>query len=90
MAQKHLPESNPARPAPESLRTVRLRIAFQILAALIIVLCILAWSLGHYQRFDFSRSHKFTLSNQSQETMWNLGSPAKITVYFSPSSLATG
>ncbi len=90
MAKKPSPESNSPRQAPESLRTVRLRIVFQILAALIIVLCLLGWSLGHYQRFDFSRSHKFTLSNQSQETMWNLGSPAKITVYFSPSSLATG
>jgi hypothetical protein len=62
----------------------------QILAALVMTLTVLCWSLGHYQRFDCSRSHKFELSNQSKETMWNLTSPVKITVYFSPSSLATG
>lgn len=77
-------------PKPKSLRTVRLRIGIQILAALVVTICILIWSLGHYRRFDFSRSHQFDLSNQSKETMWNLGSPAKITVYFSPTSLALG
>jgi hypothetical protein len=75
---------------PLSLRSVKLRVTIQILAAVIVAMSILGWSLGHYRRFDFSRSHKFELSNQSKETMWNLGSPAKITVYFSPSSLAVG
>ena len=75
---------------PRSLRTIRLRVTLQIVAALAVTLCILGWSLGHYERFDFSRSHKFQLSNQSQETMANLGSPARIIVYFSPSSLAPG
>ena len=75
---------------PASLRTVPLRVTLQILAAALVALSILGWSLGHYTRFDFSRSHKFELSNQSKETMWNLGSPARIIVYFSPSSLSTG
>ena len=75
---------------PLFLRTVPLRVTLQILAAILLALSILGWSLGHYTRFDFSRSHKFELSNQSKETMWNLGSPARIIVYFSPSSLSTG
>lgn len=82
------PESPRSR--PRSLRTVRLRVTLQILAAVIVAFSILAWSLGHYRRFDFSRSHKFELSSQSKETMWNLGSPAKITAYYSPSSLRLG
>lgn len=90
MANYPSPKSKPRRSAPQSLRTVRTRIVLQIAAAVIVTLCILGWSLEHYERFDLSRSHKFELSNQSQETMWNLGSPAKITIYFSPSSLATG
>jgi hypothetical protein len=75
---------------PLSLRTIGLRVFLQIVAALVVTASILAWSIGHYERFDFSRSRKFELSNQSKETMWNLGSPARIIVYFSPSSLATG
>lgn len=75
---------------PRSLRTVRLRVALQILAAVAVALSIVGWSLGHYARFDFSRSHKFELSNQTQETMWNLEAPAHILVYFSPSSTGVG
>ncbi len=75
---------------PHSLRTVRLRVVTQILAAIIVALSIIGWSLGHYARFDFSRSHKFELSNQSKETMWNLDAPARITVYFAPNSTALG
>jgi hypothetical protein len=65
-------------------------VAIQILAAIIVALSILGWSLGHYARFDFSRSHKFELSNQSKETMWNLDAPARITVYFSPNATSIG
>jgi len=81
-------KNSPQRPT--SLRTVRLRVSLQIMAALIVTFSVLTWSLGHYRRFDFSRSHKFELSNQSKETMWNLGAPAKIIVYFSPTSAALG
>jgi hypothetical protein len=90
MAKNPSPETPSRRSSPRALRTVRWRVALQILAALIVTISILTWSLGHYRRFDFSRSHKFELSNQSQETMWNLGSPAKITAYYSPSSLRLG
>ena len=75
---------------PAGLRTIRLRVGVQILAAVVVAFSILAYSFGHYRRFDFSRSHKFELSNQSKDTMWNLASPVKIIVYFSPSALSTG
>lgn len=75
---------------PAHLRTVRYRVLLQVLTAAIVAAAIIGWSLGHYRRFDFSRSHKFELSSQSKETMWFIKSPAKIIVYFSPSSLATG
>ncbi len=80
----------PRKERPLNLRTVRLRVSLQILAALVVTVTLLCWSFNHYRRFDCSRSRKFELSNQSKETMWNLASPVKITVYFSPSSLATG
>ena len=84
------PQRKPRSPRPARLRTVRIRVGIQILAAVTVAFAIIGWSLGHYQRFDVSRSQKFVLSNQSQETMWNLGSSARIIVYFSPSSMATG
>ena len=75
---------------PKQLRTIRMRVALQIIAAVIFAASVLSWSFGHYTRYDFSRSRKFELSNQSKQTMWNLGSQARIIVYFSPSSSATG
>jgi hypothetical protein len=63
--------------APAQHRTIRLRVALQVAAAVIVAAGLLGWSLGHYHRFDFSRSHKFELSNQTKETVWNLGSPVR-------------
>ncbi|MFZ4387600.1 MAG: DUF7088 domain-containing protein [Chthoniobacterales bacterium] len=76
------------RPSP--LRSVRLRVALQIAAALVVTGSVLTWSFGHYRRYDLSRSHKFELSHQSKNTLWNLKSPMRVIVYFSPSSMATG
>lgn len=81
------PESS-KRPAP--LRSVRVRVALQIVAALVVTVSILAWSFSNYRRYDFSRSQKFELSTQSKDTLWNLKSPMKVIVYFSPTSTATG
>jgi len=75
---------------PSHLRSVRLRVMMQIAAALIMVGSIVGWSLNHYRRYDFSRSHKYELSSQSKEMMWFLKSPVRVIVYFSPSSLSPG
>ena len=79
---------DPSKHVPH--RFVRLRVALQIVAALVVSACIIGWSLGHYRRHDFSRSHKFELSNQTKQTLASLGSPANVIVYFSPSSASTG
>ena len=76
------------RPSPH--RTVRIRVALQVAAAIVIAAAVVAWSLGHYKRYDFSRSHRFELSNQTRQTLSSLASPAKVIVYFSPSSASTG
>ena len=75
---------------PSHLRSVRLRVMLQIAAALIAAGSIVGWSLNHYRRYDFSRSHKYELSNQSKEMMWFLKAPVRVIVYFSPSSLSSG
>jgi len=75
---------------PAHFRSIRLRVFIQILAAILVASSIIGWSLGHYRRFDFSRSHKYELSSQSKELMWFLKSPVRVVVYFSPNSTATG
>lgn len=75
---------------PSHLRSVRLRVMLQIAAALIVAGSIVGWSLNHYRRYDFSRSHKYELSSQSKEIMWFLKAPVRVIVYFSPSSLSPG
>ena len=77
-----------SRPAPH--RTIRLRVALQVVAAIVVAGCVITWSLGHYRRYDFSRSHRFEVSNQTRQILWSLESPAKVIVYFSPSSTSTG
>jgi hypothetical protein len=42
---------------------------------------------NYYKRWDFSRSQKFTLADQTEEALRQLEPPMKIIVYFSPGSL---
>ena len=77
-----------SKPVPH--KSVRLRVAIQVIAAVVVAACVLLWSLGHYCRYDFSRSHKFEVSNQTRQILWSLASPARVIVYFSPSSISTG
>lgn len=42
---------------------------------------------NYYKRWDFSRSQKFTLADQTEQVLRQLDSPLKAIVYFSPSSL---
>lgn len=71
-------------------KNIRLRVAIQVVAAVVVAACVLLWSLGHYRRYDFSRSHKFEVSNQTRQILWSLASPGRVIVYFSPSSISTG
>jgi hypothetical protein len=75
---------------PSAHRTIRLRVAIQIAAAVAVAACVLLWSASHYQRWDCSRSKRFELSNQTLQTLSLLGSPVTVTVCFSPTSTATG
>ena len=77
-----------SKPVPH--KNIRLRVAIQVIAAVVVAACVLLWSLGHYHRYDFSRSHKFEVSNQTRQILWSLASPARVIVYFSPSSISTG
>jgi len=75
---------------PSVHRTIRLRVTLQIAAAFLVAAAVIAWSSSHYRRYDLSRSHRFTLSSQTTQTLALLGSPVSVTVYFSPTSASTG
>jgi len=78
------------RPKPKQFRAVRLRVTLQVLAAMVVAVSLIGWSFGHYARYDVSRTRKFELSSQTKRIVNNLGTTAKIIVYFSPTSTALG
>ncbi|HLB33267.1 MAG: hypothetical protein A3F67_06795 [Verrucomicrobia bacterium RIFCSPHIGHO2_12_FULL_41_10] len=68
----------------------RWRIALQILSAFCLVLGINYIAFRHYGHFDFSRSHRFSLSDQGSVLFADIKQPAHIIIYCSPTSLAEG
>lgn len=65
---------------------VRWNVALQILAMLVITGAANYFSFNHYTRWDFSRSQKFTLADQSRQVLRQLKKPVRIMVFFSPTS----
>lgn len=71
-----------------SRTAVRWNVVLQILAMVVLVGAANYYSFNHYARWDFSRSQKFTLADQSRR-VWSgnqLKKPVRIMVYFSPTS----
>ena len=62
-------------------------VVIQIVAMAIVVLGVNYLGFHYYVRGDFSRSQKFSLSDQTKRVMKQLEKPATIIVYFSPTSL---
>ena len=69
-------------------RTIRLNVALQVVAMLVLLVAVNYFSFNHYARADFSRSQKFTLSEQTRRVLRELKKPVRITVFFSPTVLS--
>lgn len=67
---------------------IRLNVALQVLAVLILLLAVNYFSFGHYVRKDFSRSQKFVLSDQTRRILRELKKPVKVIVFFSRTQVA--
>jgi len=67
-------------------RAVRLNVGLQIVAALALLLAVNFFAFNHYGRWDFSRSQKFVLAEQTKRVIRELVKPVKITVFFSNTS----
>jgi cbb3-type cytochrome oxidase subunit 3 len=65
-------------------KTIRLNVALQVLAMLVLLIAVNYFSFNHYARADFSRSQKFVLSDQTKRVLRELKKPVRVTVFFSP------
>jgi len=62
----------------------------KILLALLLVIGLNQLASRHYLRRDFSRSHRFSLSEQGSVLFSSIQRPAHMIIYFSPNSSAEG
>jgi len=59
----------------------------QSICVLFLVIAANYVGFNYYKRWDFSRSQKFTLADQTEAVLRQLQSPAKVIIYFSSTSL---
>jgi hypothetical protein len=69
-------------------RVIRLSVALQVLAMLVLLAAVNYFSFNHYARADFSRSQKFVLSEQTRRVLRELKKPVRVIVFFSPTVLS--
>ena len=62
-------------------KTIRLNVALQVLAMLVLLIAVNYFSFNHYARADFSRSQKFVLSDQTKRVLRELKKPVRVTVF---------
>ena len=81
-------------PAPKVVRIKRLQIGVNVLIQLItlavLVIAINYLGFNHYKRWDFSRNHRYALSDKTKRVLRDLKKPVKIIVFFSGGIEITG
>src|SRR5882762_3717577 len=74
-------------------RIRRVRIGFNVLAQIVLVLFLVAmvnsFAFKHYGRWDFSRDQKYALSDKTKRFLDTLKGKMRITIFFSPSTPIT-
>src|SRR6476660_2278650 len=82
-------ETNP-RPRRPGKKIRRVRIGFNVLAQIVLVLFLAAMvnsiAFKHYARWDFSRDQKYALSDKTKRFLNTLKGKMRITVFFPPST----
>jgi hypothetical protein len=83
-------EQRPARPG-KKIR--RIRIGFNVLAQIALLLFLVAMvnsiAFKHYARWDFSRDHKYALSDKTKRFLDTLKGKMRITIFFPPNTPIT-
>src|ERR1700704_977343 len=81
------------RPRRSRKKIRRVRIGFNVLAQIVLVLFLAAmvnsYAFKHYARWDFSRDQKYALSDKTKRFLESLKGKMRITVFFSPNTPIT-
>jgi hypothetical protein len=81
------------RPKRSGKKIRRIRIGFNVLAQIVLVLFLVAMvnsiAFKHYARWDFSRDQKYALSDKTKRFLGTLRGKMRITVFFPPSTPIT-
>jgi hypothetical protein len=81
------------RPGHSGKKIGRVRIGFNVLAQILLVLFLVAMvnsiAFKHYARWDFSRDQKYALSDKTKRLLDSLKGKLRITVFFPPSTPIT-
>src|SRR5437899_12231342 len=83
-------EETNARQTRPRKKIRRVRIGFNVLAQIVLVLFLVAMvnsiAFKHYARWDFSRDQKYALSDKTKRFLDTLKGKMRITVFFPPST----
>src|ERR1700692_2105140 len=86
-------EETKPRPTRSRKKIRRVRIGFNVLAQIVLVLFLVAMvnsiAFKHYARWDFSRDQKYALSDKTKRFLDTLKGKMRITVFFSPTTPIT-
>ncbi len=90
------PEPKPAKPRQPSkagfLRRlgIGVNVTIQIVLAAFILLAVNGYAFKHFHRFDFTRDHKYALSDRTKQFLRSLDKPVKMTVLMGRNSPIAG
>src|SRR5215468_5030258 len=88
-----MPNETNQRPKRFGKKIRRVRIGFNVLAQIVLVLFLAAMvnsiAFKHYKRWDFSRDQKSALSDKTKRFLDSLKDKMRITVFFSPNTPIT-
>src|SRR5213595_954742 len=83
-------EKTNARQTPSRKKIGRVRIGFNVLAQIVLVLFLVAMvnsiAFKHYARWDFSRDQKYALSDKTKRFLDTLKGKMRVTVFFPPTT----
>jgi hypothetical protein len=88
-----MPKETNQRPGRSGKKIRRVRIGFNVLAQIMLVLFLVAMvnsiAFKHYARWDFSRDQKYALSDKTKRFLEAIKGKMRITVFFSPNTPIT-
>src|SRR5262252_1048161 len=88
-----MPNEANQRPGRSGRKIRRVRIGFNVLAQIVLVLFLAAMvnsiAFKHYARWDFSRDQKYALSDKTKRFLSTIRSKMRVTVFFSPNTPIT-